>query len=151
MSKNWVEFSLDVVHTSPDIRESDWKLFREFHPIALNRYCQRFLEDVGGVVADGSKTPHDRYGEIYSLVRQATKELARGFDDKRRSTAVVQLAIIHSHGLITEEELSRFFFRDPRGDYAAVTSNQSMKPTAPFRNAFSVFATTPCRGLSLSR
>jgi hypothetical protein len=31
------------------------------------------------------------------------------------------------------------------------TPNQSMKPTAPYRNAFSVFATTPCRGLSLSR
>ena len=30
-------------------------------------------------------------------------------------------------------------------------SNQSMKPTAPPRNAFSVFATPPCRGLSLSR
>jgi hypothetical protein len=29
--------------------------------------------------------------------------------------------------------------------------NQSMKPTAPPRNNFSVFATTPCRGLSLSR
>jgi hypothetical protein len=30
-------------------------------------------------------------------------------------------------------------------------SNQSMKPTAPLRNKFSVIATTPCRGLSLSR
>src|SRR5260370_41918631 len=29
--------------------------------------------------------------------------------------------------------------------------NQSMKPTAPPRNKFSEFATTPCRGLSLSR
>jgi hypothetical protein len=29
--------------------------------------------------------------------------------------------------------------------------NQAMKPTAPRRNAFSMFATTPCRGLSLSR
>ena len=29
--------------------------------------------------------------------------------------------------------------------------NQSMKPTAPPRNKFSVFATTPCRGLSLCR
>jgi hypothetical protein len=29
--------------------------------------------------------------------------------------------------------------------------NQSMKPTAPLRNTFSVFATTPCRGLSPSR
>ena len=31
------------------------------------------------------------------------------------------------------------------------SSNQSMKPTAPFRNKFSVFATTPYRCLSLSR
>jgi hypothetical protein len=30
-------------------------------------------------------------------------------------------------------------------------SNQSMKPTAPFGNKCSVFATTPCLGLSLSR
>ena len=29
--------------------------------------------------------------------------------------------------------------------------NQLMKPTAPFRSKFSVLATTPCRGLSLSR
>jgi hypothetical protein len=31
------------------------------------------------------------------------------------------------------------------------TPNLSMKPTAPLRNNSSVFATTPCRGLSLSR
>ena len=30
-------------------------------------------------------------------------------------------------------------------------SNQTMKPTAPLRCKFIVFATTPCRGLSLSR
>jgi hypothetical protein len=30
-------------------------------------------------------------------------------------------------------------------------SNQTMKPTAHWQNNFSVFAATPCRGLSLSR
>jgi pimeloyl-ACP methyl ester carboxylesterase len=34
---------------------------------------------------------------------------------------------------------------------AVTRSNQSMKPTAPLRNRFSVFAMTPCRGLALSR
>jgi hypothetical protein len=33
----------------------------------------------------------------------------------------------------------------------AQAPNQSMKPTAPWRDNFSMFATTPCRGLSLSR
>ena len=37
------------------------------------------------------------------------------------------------------------------GDGDIESSNQSMKPTAPLRNNFRVFATTPCRGLSLSR
>jgi hypothetical protein len=40
---------------------------------------------------------------------------------------------------------------DRRDAKMTVPSNQSMKPTAPLGNAFSVFATTPCRGLSLSR
>ena len=30
-------------------------------------------------------------------------------------------------------------------------SNHSMKPTSPLRNDLNVFATTPCRGLSVSR
>jgi hypothetical protein len=38
----------------------------------------------------------------------------------------------------------------PRGAFRK-GPNQSMKPTAPPRNKFSVFVTTPCRGLSLSR
>ena len=32
-----------------------------------------------------------------------------------------------------------------------MTSNQSLKAMAPLRFSFNVFATTPCRGLSLSR
>jgi hypothetical protein len=32
-----------------------------------------------------------------------------------------------------------------------LSSNQSMKPTALWLSNFSVLATTPCRGLSLSR
>jgi hypothetical protein len=97
-----------LMRMSPDIRESDWKVFKELHPILVQRYCERFLKEVERVVADGSKTPHNRYGEIYSLTKHVTKELARAFDDKRRSTALVQLHIIHSLGLLTEEELSRF-------------------------------------------
>ena len=40
-------------------------------------------------------------------------------------------------------------FRGPKVELSS--SNQSMKPTAPPENKFSVFAATPSRGLSLSR
>ena len=36
---------------------------------------------------------------------------------------------------------------EPPTEEPRITSNQTMKPMAPPRNAFSVFATTPCRGL----
>ena len=93
---------------SRDIRESDWKLFRELHPIALNRFCERVLSEITHIASDAAKTPHARYGDIFALVRERDRLLAQAFDDKRRSTALLQLAIIHSHGLLTEEELARF-------------------------------------------
>lgn len=93
---------------SREIRESDWKLFRELHPIAVNRFCERVLSEITAVTSDATKTPHARYGDIFTLVRERDRQIARAFDDKRRSTALMQLAIIHSFGLLTEEELGRF-------------------------------------------
>jgi hypothetical protein len=37
------------------------------------------------------------------------------------------------------------------GQRKSRSPNQTMKPTTPLRENFSVFATTPYRGLSLSR
>jgi len=93
---------------SREIRESDWRLFRELHPIALNRFCDRVLSEIAAVISDATKTPHARYGDIFTLIRERDRQIARAFDDKRRSTALLQLAIIHSFGLLTEEELDRF-------------------------------------------
>lgn len=91
-----------------EIRESDWKLFRELHPVALARFCEGVLSEITRLAADTTKTPHDRYGEIYQLVRKRDKWLADAFDAKRRSTALLQLSIIRSQGLLTEEEVARF-------------------------------------------
>ncbi len=93
---------------SREIRESDWKLFRELHPVALARFCEGVLGEITRLAADATKTPHDRYCEIYQLVRKRDKWLADAFDDKRRSTALLQMAIIHARGLLTEEEVARF-------------------------------------------
>ncbi len=60
-------------------------------------------------------------------------------------------------GAISELKISELKSRDRPDCVSAVIltdtklSNQPMKPTAPLRSNFSVFATTPCRGLSLSR
>lgn len=93
---------------SRSIRESDWKLFRELRPVALERFCERVLGDIVGIAGDRQRTAHQRYLAAFELVRQRDKALAAAFDDPRRSTALLQLALIHSEGLLTEDEFGWF-------------------------------------------
>ena len=45
---------------------------------------------------------------LYKLIEKRDDDVARGFNDFHRSTAPVQIGIIHSMGLFTCEELRRF-------------------------------------------
>lgn len=90
------------------IKESDWKIFRQLRSIALERFCQRVLNEIVSAAADAGKSGHERYLDVFRLIKRRDKELAHAFDDLRRSTALAQIAIIQSHGLFTEEEFSRF-------------------------------------------
>lgn len=45
---------------------------------------------------------------LYKLIENRDDEVARGFNDSRRSTALTHIGIIHSMGLFTGEELRRF-------------------------------------------
>ena len=90
------------------ISESDWKVFRQLHPLALERFCERILAEVAEVGADTGKSAHERYLAMYRLVKRRDKEVAEAFNDLRRSTAWRQLALFRSWGLLTEEEFARF-------------------------------------------
>jgi hypothetical protein len=91
-----------------EISESDWKLFRGLQPVALERFCEGVLSEVGRLASDPGKSAHERYLAVFQLLQRRDKELAEAFDDLRRSTARRQLAIIRSRGLLTEEEFGRF-------------------------------------------
>ena len=60
------------------------------------------------IASDATTTPHERHLEICKLVRERDRILGDAFDDMRRSTALLRLSVIHSHGLLTEEEMARF-------------------------------------------
>jgi hypothetical protein len=91
-----------------EIKESDWKIFRQLHKVALQRFCERVLAESALLHRDTTRSAHERYRAIYQLFRERDKELARLFDDFRRSTALMQLAAIKARGLLTDEEFARF-------------------------------------------
>jgi len=91
-----------------EIPERDWRVLQALRKIALERFCERVLREIGEVTSSGGASWHERYGTVFGLLEHRDRELARAFDGPSRSRAIFQLAEIHSHGLLTEEELGRF-------------------------------------------
>ena len=93
---------------SQDIPESDWKVLRQIHPVALERYCQKVLKEIAQVAADTTEGAHPRYRKIYGLVQERDEMIRAVFSGLRRSTGIMQLIMMDAQGLVTEEEIGRF-------------------------------------------
>ncbi len=90
------------------IPEADWRQFKQVHAALLERFCVRTLEELAGAIRSTEGTAHQRYLRLYELVQQRDKELDQTFSDFRRSSAVLQLAIMRGLGLLQNEDLDRF-------------------------------------------
>ena len=44
-----------------DIKESDWKVFKPLREIALERFCERVLDEVARINLDTGTSKHQRY------------------------------------------------------------------------------------------
>ncbi len=93
---------------SRDFPESDWKVFKELRAVALERFCQRITDEVAAIASAAEGTAHERYLKIYTHIREADKQVARAFNDFSRSTAFIQIYIINSLNVWTEQEIGRF-------------------------------------------
>jgi hypothetical protein len=90
------------------IKESDWKLLKQIAPVALERFCRRTLAEIDRITSDGTRNYHQRYLAIFAVIRDRDKEIEKAFNGLRRSTAILQLSIIYSYGLLDDEEFLRF-------------------------------------------
>lgn len=90
------------------ISEPDWKVFRELRTLALQRLCERILDEVHCESSREDKSPHEKYLSVYRWIQRRDRDIARGFNEFSRSSALTQIAIIHSMGLFHEDELKRF-------------------------------------------
>jgi len=91
-----------------EIKESDWKVFRRLRELALERYCQRVIEEVALLVETRDRGYHERYWQLWQILRERNKTIAIAFDDPRHSQALLQLSNIDAEDLLTEEELNQF-------------------------------------------
>jgi hypothetical protein len=93
---------------SGNIPEADWRHFKRVHQVLMERFCQRTLDDLRVMLRATEGSAHEQYRRAYELLQDRDEELARAFDDFRRSTAIMQLAIMRRMGLLGDDELSVF-------------------------------------------
>jgi hypothetical protein len=87
------------------IPEADWKILRRLYKTALDRFCGQVLDEVRRILDDPETDRHAKYLSIYRLTERRDKEIARMFNDRRRSTAFHRLAVIKDSELLTDEEI----------------------------------------------
>lgn len=90
------------------VKESDWKMLRRLQPVALDRFCKRVLAEAQQICSAPEVSAHDRYLKLYRFMRDQDRDLARTFDDVRRSNALERAAWMRSLDLITNEEFAGF-------------------------------------------
>ena len=91
--------------------EADWKVLRGLKEVALDRFCKRFLEEAAPLVTapeGDSRSYHERYLALFNLLHRRDEQLGAIFNDLKRSTALIQLANMRYHQLLTDEEFMRF-------------------------------------------
>src|SRR5258707_13944135 len=49
-------------------------------PLALDRFCQRVLAEVGRLAGDADKSNHQRYLAVFRLLQRRDEELANAFN-----------------------------------------------------------------------
>jgi hypothetical protein len=91
-----------------DIPEADWKAFRKLREAVLERFCERILAEMRSIVSDTAQTSHARYQAAYELIHDRDDQIARAFNNPRRSVALSQLAMMVSLDLVSQDELQFF-------------------------------------------
>lgn len=90
------------------IDESDWKQFKRIRADALERMSERILDEACSLRDDGTGSAHERYLELYELIRKRDREMGRAFDQYSRSTAMDCLREMARQDLLTDREIAAF-------------------------------------------
>ena len=77
------------------MKESEWKRFKRLKDICLDRYCNSVLEEATEICSQEAKSNHDRYIELYQLMRKRDKELGKAFDGLSRNQSHIQLMMMY--------------------------------------------------------
>jgi len=94
---------------SQQIPETDWHILTQLKSVALDRLCSRILKKATKIAEDETHgSAHERYLMLYRHINNSDKDVARCFNNWRRSDALFILASWKREKLITDQEFGTF-------------------------------------------
>lgn len=98
----------ETVNPMPEhLPEQDWKRWQQLAPVLLNRFCESVVISAAGF-AHRSDSGHEKFLALYEFIGHSNRDVAIVFDNRRRSSAILQIAGAVSRGIMTDKELSSF-------------------------------------------
>ena len=72
------------------------------------RFCERVLAEIAQVCAVPSETYHERYLNVWRLMKDRDRDIDVIFDELKRSSAMLSLMAMRVRNLLTEDEFLQF-------------------------------------------
>lgn len=89
-------------------QNADWKHFKYVRELALQRLCERALNDMVETASNSSVSHHERYLAVYRKIKDYDKQIASAFNILSRSRMLMQLVGMYRLNLIEESEVDGF-------------------------------------------
>lgn len=94
-----------------ELSKSQKKLARELIDTALQRECDRFLEETKTFIANraqGNKKPHEAYLKLYKSVEAFDERIEKTYDDLRGSKYFMIIIGLVLDKVLTPDDVNRF-------------------------------------------
>lgn len=93
---------------STNVKESDWKAFRDSLVDWRERYLATTTKDIAALLRENDATPTERFWQAKERMDKEAKILHDCLDGYSRSKMRMHLVLLYRHGLIDDADLERF-------------------------------------------
>ena len=87
------------------IPEKDWKYLRSVQSELLSSLCERINRKAMEILGSVEESECNKYKKLYQHILDSDEIIAKCFDDWRRSNIRLKVFMLHSHGLLTGENM----------------------------------------------
>lgn len=85
--------------------DSDWNIFKTIKEKALDRYCERALDNVEKTLWNTQESHHQRLMKLFEQIQETKAQLDEIFEGHSQSRVYFQLLLMRREGLVEDAEL----------------------------------------------